>query len=237
MRSVMRFFPAITALFVVAGIVVIMHTITTEKLRTAYSKIQSYEQEIDVLKATNRDLELLTANVLKDGAEQVSVSSTSSTPTDESTRSCVPVPTSSSSALDTAQSIRNPATAWRNFGMSRHERECENVFGIDLLDIWRGKSEEHCSSSDNAEGSSLTCYRHHQLRHSGPDIMCVGRNVQFDFSKPRPANKASAFGEDGHFALPAGTLRAMCSKTPAFSLDKFPMSQKVRAVLLLLCSF
>ena len=236
MRPVMRFFPAIAALFVIGGIVVVMHTITTEKLRSAYTQMRNYEREIDVLKATNRDLELLTSNVLQTGAAKLVDTKSasvkrradiSSEPEDRE-----PMVATSTDVVAAASSpmLRNPAPVWRKFGMSSHEKQCESVFGMDLVDIWRGKPEQHCAS-DSKDGSSLTCYRHHQLRHSGPDIMCVGQNMQFDFAKPRPANKVSAFGEDGHFTLPGGTLRAVCAKTPAFALDKFPMSQKVRCAV------
>jgi hypothetical protein len=63
------------------------------------------------------------------------------------------------------------------------EIDCEQRYGLDLVEAWRKKKEVWCASTT----SSLTCYPYHQahkkLDGRGPDLFCEATNFFIDFSK------------------------------------------------------
>lgn len=74
------------------------------------------------------------------------------------------------------------------------EIECENRYGLPLIDFWKAKKQTWCVNNQpirDIEGNEITseliCYPYHQqhkkLSHDREDMFCVAKNVVIDFSK------------------------------------------------------
>ena len=66
------------------------------------------------------------------------------------------------------------------------ETDCENRYGVTLIEQWSKAEEIWCSDGAN---SVLKCYpyhqKHKQLDGRGPDLFCEATNFVIDFSKVR----------------------------------------------------
>lgn len=65
------------------------------------------------------------------------------------------------------------------------ETECENRYGLELVELWKKNKELWCESADQV--ASITCYPYHQVHKKkdgrGSDVVCEARNIVIDFSK------------------------------------------------------
>ena len=72
----------------------------------------------------------------------------------------------------------------QRISFSDMENECENRYGLNLIDLWSRNEQIWCS---DGKGSELKCYPYHQkhkkLDGRGPDMFCEATNFVMDFSK------------------------------------------------------
>ena len=75
--------------------------------------------------------------------------------------------------------------------MSALEFDCENRYGMRLVENWRSNKQTWCQDSGESvssdDFSELICYPYHQthkkLDGRGPDLFCEAKNFYVDFSK------------------------------------------------------
>lgn len=110
------------------------------------------------------------------------------------------------------------------------EKDCENRYGLELVNKWRNKKQTWCKSATE----ELTCYPYHQVHKQkdgrGLDLICEATNFIIDFSK------ISGNPSDGHvkphkgseyLQFAPGSLLSDCTKTEHYK-DRLFMSHHSR---------
>ncbi|KAF0974999.1 hypothetical protein FDP41_005752 [Naegleria fowleri] len=119
-------------------------------------------------------------------------------------------------------------------GFSQSE-ECDSSFGLSFYQGWRNGKQMYCKpihkkgNTEEAENSSVTCYRYRQPKHSGMDIFCEMQNVMFDFSKLKTMTSdcQHMWDIDGckrYYEFNEGAMLGMCKKESFFNTNsKWPV--------------
>jgi hypothetical protein len=97
------------------------------------------------------------------------------------------------------------------------DENCENRYGLNLINEWRRSKKEYCGTSTGKHKSELICYpytQEHKKSESTKDIFCEAKNFFIDFSKisgEASKNKPSL----GHQYLnfQKGSIFSTCTKT------------------------
>lgn len=119
---------------------------------------------------------------------------------------------------------------------SSMEEDCDNRYGIGLLNNWKATKQEWCSSKTSTSGikSSLNCYPHQQLHKKrdgrGPDLICEGTNLLLDFTKISGAVSTSGKPSKGnqYLSFQRDNIVGFCEKTSAFREALFMPHQKLQ---------
>lgn len=99
-------------------------------------------------------------------------------------------------------------------GLTRHEQECEQRYGMSLVNEWRKNKEVWCDSPE----SQLTCYPYHQMHKKrdgrASDLFCEATNIVVDFSKISGTHGASkpSLGMQ-YLNFQPGSISSECHKT------------------------
>eukprot|EP01036_Dinobryon_divergens_P031482 gene31482-40884_t len=98
------------------------------------------------------------------------------------------------------------------------EADCENRYGVTLIEQWSKAEEIWCSDGAN---SLLKCYpyhqKHKQLDGRGPDLFCEATNFVIDFSKVHGEHSSmKPMLGDQYLHFEQGSLLSSCTKTDKY---------------------